>query len=88
MSSSVALRGKRRPVCRVPVLLAHQVEHVGRVAGVEHAEAGRQPERRGVPAHEPMGDRVERAAHDRPRAGPGATEARARARASRARRGA
>ena len=71
MSSSVAFFGKRRARCGVAVLLAQQVEHVGRVAGVEHAEAGRQPERGRVPAHEPVRDRVERPAeHARRRRAP------------------
>ena len=48
-------------------LLAHDVEQVGRVAGVEHAEAGRQPEHGRVAAHEAVGDRVEGAAHHLPR---------------------
>ena len=46
------MRGKRRPVCATPGLLADEVEQVGGVAGVEHAEAGRQAERGGVAAHE------------------------------------
>ena len=47
-------------------LLAHEVEQVGGVAGVEDAEAGGQAEDRGVAAHEAMGDGVERAAHHAP----------------------
>ena len=73
-----ALLRKPPPTLGVPVLLAHEVEHVGRVSRVEHAEARRQPERRRVPADEMMGDRMERATehaasavrhrHQRPRA--------------------
>jgi hypothetical protein len=48
-------------------LLAHDVQQVGRVAGIEHAEAGRQAEHRRVAAHEAVGDRVEGAAHHLPR---------------------
>ena len=47
-------------------LLADEVEQVGGVAGVEHAEAGGQAEHRGVAAHEAVGDRVEGAAHHAP----------------------
>ena len=49
-----------------PGLLAHEVQQVGGVAGVEHAEAGRQAEHGRVAAHEPMGDGVEGAAHHPP----------------------
>ena len=54
---------------RVPPLAAQQVQQVGGVAGVEHAEAAHQPERAGVQAHEAVGERMEGAAHDRARAG-------------------
>src|ERR1700752_2023300 len=48
----------------VPLLLADEVEQVGGIAGVEHAETGRQPERGRVQAYEQMRDRVERSAED------------------------
>ena len=73
-----ALLRKPPPTLGVSVLLAHEVEHVGRVSGVKHAEACRQPERRRVPADEMMGDGMEGATehaasavrhrHQRPRA--------------------
>ncbi len=44
------------------MFLAQQIQHVRRVTRVEHAETARESERRGVPAHEPMGDRVKRPA--------------------------
>ena len=47
-------------------LLAHEVEQVGRVARVEHAEAGGKAEHGRVAAHEAVGDRVEGAAHHAP----------------------
>ena len=50
------------PRLRVPVLLAQEVQHVGRVTRVEHPEAARQPERRGVPAHQAVRHRVKRPA--------------------------
>ena len=46
------------------LLLAHEIEQVAGVARVEHAEARCEPERGGVSANHPVGDRVERAAHD------------------------
>jgi hypothetical protein len=62
------LRAREAPgAACVALFLAHVVEQVGRVARVEHAEAGLQPERGGVQAHHPVCDRVERAAHDRAR---------------------
>jgi hypothetical protein len=45
----------------VPVLLADEVEHVGRVAGVEEGEVGREAQGERVLSHEPVADRVERA---------------------------
>ena len=73
-----ALLRKPPPTLRVPVLLAHEVEHVRGVSRVEHAEPRRQPERRRVPTDEMMGDGMERATqhaagavrhrHQRPRA--------------------
>ncbi len=63
----------------VPALLADQVDQVGRVARVEHAEARAQAQRGGVQAHQPVRDRVERAAHDAPARGRLALRERARA---------
>ncbi len=63
------LAREARARLRVPVLLAQQVQDVRRVARVEHPEAARQPERRGVAAHEPVRDRVERAAEHARRGG-------------------
>jgi hypothetical protein len=48
----------------VAELLADEVEQVGAVARVEHAQSRRQPQRLGVQAHEPPGDRVEGATDD------------------------
>jgi hypothetical protein len=48
-------------------VLADEVEQVGGVAGVEHAEARGQAERGGVPAHEAVRDRMERTADHAPR---------------------
>ena len=50
------------------MLLADEVEHVGRVAGVEQREVGREAERDRVLAHEPVRDRVERASEHPARA--------------------
>jgi hypothetical protein len=44
-------------------VLADEVEQVGGIARVEHAEARWQAERRRVPAHEAVRDRMERAAY-------------------------
>jgi len=49
----------------VALLLAHVVEQVSRIAGVEHTEARREPERGRVQADHAVRDRVERAANDR-----------------------
>ena len=53
------------------MLLADEIEHVGRVAGVEQREVGREAERDRVLAHEPVPDRVERAAEHAARAAAG-----------------
>ena len=50
---------------REPQLVPQHVQQIGGVAAVEDAEARVQPDRGGVPADQPVGDRVERA---RPRA--------------------
>ena len=67
----------------VPVLLAHEVEHVGRIARVEQGEVGREAQRGRVLAHEPVRDRVERASEHAARA-PAGRAARARSTISRA----
>src|SRR5947209_18510076 len=46
----------------VALLLSEQVEDIGRVPGVEHAEACGQAEHRGMPAHVVMRDRMKRSA--------------------------
>ena len=51
------LRAREAPAARgVTLLLAHEVEQVGRVARVEDPEAGSEPERGGVESHHPVGD--------------------------------
>ena len=86
MSSSVPFVGNRVARLRVPVLLAQQVEHVGRVARVEHAEArpaARAPRRAGARAGAPTEWKVPPSTRD-----DAGTERRARAAASRATRAA
>ena len=54
---------------RVAGLDPQQVQHVGRVARVQHAEAGRQAQGRGVAPHQPVRHRMERPAHHPGRGG-------------------
>jgi hypothetical protein len=58
----------REPPARlgVTLLLAHEVDQVGRVAGVEQAEVRGQAERGGVRPQAAMGDCVKRPARDPP----------------------
>ena len=63
----------------VPLLLADEVEQVGGIAGVEHAEAGGQAERGGVQANEQVRDRVKGAAEHGSGVGSGALREHARA---------
>ena len=66
MARQVSLRGKRFSVFEKPELVAHHVHQVRRVAAVEHAEAGVEPDRCGVPADQPIGDRVKRSRPGQP----------------------
>ena len=74
----------RKPPSRLAVtmLLADEVEHVGGVTSVEHREVRTQSERRGVPAHEAVRHRVERAAEHALRRAAGRPSASACARVS------
>ena len=59
------LGARKTPSTRgVTLLLAHHVEKIGGVLGVEHPEARIETERGGVKANHAVGDRVKRAAHD------------------------
>ena len=63
------------------LLLAHEVQQVGGVAGVEHAEARLEAERGGVDTDHPVRDRVKGPPDDRPACG-ATRSARARARST------
>ena len=55
------MRGKRFSDFEKPELVPQHVHQVGGIAAVEHAEAGVEADRGGVPADQPVGDRVKRA---------------------------